>query len=127
MKTDSIDVVGGDMFQKIPPADAIFLKNVLHDWADEDCIRILERCKEAIKSSKNDGKVIVVDIILDFENDDPKVTETSLLLDISMMCLHGSQERNKQEWHDIILGAGYSGYKIYPVQLGVYSVIELSP
>ena len=25
-KNDSFDVVGGDMFQKIPPADAIFLK-----------------------------------------------------------------------------------------------------
>ncbi|KAJ3707800.1 hypothetical protein LUZ61_011505 [Rhynchospora tenuis] len=126
-KTDFIDVVGGDMFQKIPPADAYFLKNVLHDWADEDCIRILKQCKEAIESSKHGGKVIVIDIILDSENDDPKAVETSLLLDISMMCLHGSQERNKQEWHDIILGAGYSGYKIYPVQLGVYSVIELCP
>ncbi|KAJ3698436.1 hypothetical protein LUZ61_002141 [Rhynchospora tenuis] len=127
LKSDSFDVIGGDMFEKIPPADAMFLKKVLHDWADEDCVRILKRCKEALESSKHGGKVIVVDIVIDFENNDTKATETSLLYDISMMSIHGSKERNKQEWHEIILGAGYSGYKIYPVQLGVNSVIELYP
>ncbi|KAJ3707798.1 hypothetical protein LUZ61_011503 [Rhynchospora tenuis] len=126
-KGDSFDVVGGDMFEMIPPADALFLKKVLHDWGDEDCVRILKKCKEALKSSKNGGKVIVIDIVIDFENKDTKAIETSLLYDISMMSIHGSKERTKQEWHDIILGAGYSGYKIYPVQLGVNSVIELYP
>ncbi|KAJ3707802.1 hypothetical protein LUZ61_011507 [Rhynchospora tenuis] len=125
--TESFDVVGGDMFQKIPPADAIFLKKVLHDWDDEDCVQILKRCKEALESSKNGRKVIVVDIVIGLESNDPKTTETSLIFDISMMGLFGSKERNKQEWHDIILDAGYSGYKIYPAQLGVNSVIELYP
>ncbi|KAJ4799084.1 O-methyltransferase family protein [Rhynchospora pubera] len=128
LKSDSFDVIGGDMFEKIPPANAIFLKKVLHDWGDEDCVRILKKCKEAVlESSKNGGKVIVVDIVIDLENSDTKAVETSLLYDISMMSIHGSKERNKQEWHDIILGADYSGYKIYPAQLGVNSVIELYP
>ncbi|KAJ4800418.1 O-methyltransferase family protein [Rhynchospora pubera] len=127
LKSESFDVAGGDMFEMIPPADAIFLKNVLHDWNDEDCVRILKRCKEAIESNNNGGKVIVVDIVIGFECNDPKATETSLLFDIAMMGLFGSKERNKQEWHDIIIRAGYFDYKIYPVQLGVYSVIELYP
>ncbi|KAJ4813408.1 O-methyltransferase [Rhynchospora pubera] len=127
LKSESFDVVGGDMFEKIPPADVIFLKNVLHDWNDEDCVRILKRCKEAIESNNNGGKVIAVDIIIGLESNDPIATETSLLHDISMMVLFGSKERNKQEWHDIIIRAGYSDYKIYPVQLGIYSVVELYP
>jgi trans-resveratrol di-O-methyltransferase len=127
-KNGTFDVVGGDMFEKIPPADAIFLKNILHDWNDEDCVRILERCKEAIESGKNNGgKVIVVDIIIDLESDDPKAVETSLIWDINMMCCAGSKERYKHEWHDIILGAGYSSYKICPARLGVDAVIELYP
>ncbi|KAJ4810790.1 O-methyltransferase [Rhynchospora pubera] len=125
LKSESFDVVGGDMFEKIPPADAIFLKNILHDWNDEDCVRILKRSKEAIESNNNGGKVIVVDIIMGFESNDPKATETTLLIDIFMMGLLGSKERSKHEWHDIIIRAGYSDYKIYPVQLGVNSVIEL--
>ncbi|KAJ4813074.1 O-methyltransferase [Rhynchospora pubera] len=127
LKSESFDVVGGDMFEKIPPADAIFLKNVLHDWNDEDCVRILKRCKEAIESNNNGGKVIVVDIVIGFESNDPKAIETSLFFDISMMGFFGSRERNKQEWHDVIITAGYSDYKICPVQLGVYSVVELYP
>ncbi|KAJ1703329.1 hypothetical protein LUZ63_003108 [Rhynchospora breviuscula] len=47
LKSESFDVVAGDMFEKIPPADAIFLKSVLHDWNKEDCVRILKRCKPA--------------------------------------------------------------------------------
>ncbi|KAL6128480.1 hypothetical protein ACLB2K_071835 [Fragaria x ananassa] len=29
---------GGDMFSNIPSGDAIFMKNILHDWIDEQCI-----------------------------------------------------------------------------------------
>ncbi|XXG66771.1 hypothetical protein AAC387_Pa06g0278 [Persea americana] len=32
-----LDFVGGDMFESIPKADALFLKNILHDWSDEQC------------------------------------------------------------------------------------------
>jgi trans-resveratrol di-O-methyltransferase len=123
----SFNVVPGSMFEKIPPADAILLKNVLHDWRDEDCLGILKRCKEAIEPRKDGSKVIIVDIIQDFENNNPKAIETGLLMDMFMMCCHGSKERNKQDWHDLILGAGYSGYKIHPTQLGVDCVMELYP
>jgi hypothetical protein len=102
-------------------------QNILHDWHDEDCVQILKRCKKAIEPTKDGSKVIIVDIILDFENNNPKATETALLLDIGMMCNHGSKERNKQEWHDLIISAGYSGYTIYPTRLGVDCVMELYP
>ncbi|KAJ4758357.1 O-methyltransferase [Rhynchospora pubera] len=121
------NVVGGDMFVKIPPADAILLKTVLHDWLDEDCVRILKRCKEAIASTKNNGKVIVIDLVLDAETHDSIETETKLLSNFSMMSLVGGKERNKKEWHDLILNAGFSDYKIYPARMPLYSVIELYP
>lgn len=69
----------------------------------------------------------MVDVIVDLQSDDPKAVETTLLYDMSMMYCFGSKERDKQEWHDIILGAGYSGYKICPARVGVDSVIELYP
>ncbi|XP_078166127.1 trans-resveratrol di-O-methyltransferase-like [Carex rostrata] len=127
LEDDSFNVVAGNMLEKIPPAEAFLIKNVLHDWRDEDCVGILKRCKEAIKPRKDGSKVIIVDIIQDFKNNNPKATETGHLFDILMMSCHGSKERNKQEWHEIILGAGYSGYKIHPTQLGVDCVMELYP
>ncbi|KAF3337075.1 trans-resveratrol di-O-methyltransferase-like protein [Carex littledalei] len=127
LESNSINVVAGDMFEKIPSADAILLNNVLHDWHGEDCVRILKRCKEAIEPRKDGSKVIVVDIIQDFENNNPKATETGFLFDILMMTSHGTKERTKQEWHDLIIGAGYSGYTIYPTRLGIDCVMELYP
>jgi trans-resveratrol di-O-methyltransferase len=100
---------------------------VLHDWTDEDCVRILKRCKEAIGHKKDGSKVIIMDIIRDVKENDPISTETAFLFDVYMMCGPGAKERSKQEWHDIILGAGFSSYKINPASLGVYSVMELYP
>ncbi|KAJ1692663.1 hypothetical protein LUZ63_009361 [Rhynchospora breviuscula] len=128
LNNDSISVVGGDMFDKIPPADAILLKTILHDWSDEDCVQILKKCKEAIESTTNNGKVIVVDMVLDAEiHDDSKEIETKLIFNLSMMSIFGGKERTKKEWHGLILGAGYSDYKIYPARMPLYSVIELYP
>ncbi|KAJ1701937.1 hypothetical protein LUZ63_001716 [Rhynchospora breviuscula] len=127
LNSDSFSVVGGDMFHKIPPADAILLKNVLHDWPDEDCVRILERCKEAVQSTEKNGKVIVVDMVLDAEVNDSKETETKLLFNLLVISSVHGKERTKKEWHDLIIRAGYSDYKIYPARMSLYSVIELYP
>ena len=102
-------------------------QNVLHDWRDEDVVAILKRCKEAFQPRKDGNKVIIVDIVQDFKNNSPKATETGHLFDLFMMCAHGAKERNEQEWKDIILRAGFSGYKILPTQLGVDCVMELYP
>uniref|UniRef100_A0ACD6A7V9 Uncharacterized protein n=1 Tax=Avena sativa TaxID=4498 RepID=A0ACD6A7V9_AVESA len=40
-----VEYVAGDMMHSIQPTDAVFLKYVLHDWNDEDCVKILKECK----------------------------------------------------------------------------------
>ncbi|GLJ36042.1 hypothetical protein SUGI_0723160 [Cryptomeria japonica] len=44
----AVQHVSGNMFEPIPSADAIFIKSVLHDWSDDDCVRVLRSCYEAI-------------------------------------------------------------------------------
>ncbi|XP_019258633.1 PREDICTED: tabersonine 16-O-methyltransferase-like [Nicotiana attenuata] len=36
----NLEFVGRDMFDNIPHANAILLKCILHDWRDEDCVKI---------------------------------------------------------------------------------------
>jgi hypothetical protein len=31
----------GDMFNEVPPADAYIMKMILHDWSDDECVKIL--------------------------------------------------------------------------------------
>ncbi|RVW14911.1 Caffeic acid 3-O-methyltransferase [Vitis vinifera] len=36
-----IEHVAGDMFTSVPKGDAIFMKNILHSWSDEHCVKLL--------------------------------------------------------------------------------------
>ncbi|CAI9754903.1 unnamed protein product [Fraxinus pennsylvanica] len=121
-----IAVAKGDMFESIPSADAILLKWILHDWSDEDCVKILKKCKEAIQSTDKGGKIIIIDMIVDIQKEDKKAIETQLHFDMLMMTVVTGRERNEKEWATIFNDAGFTDYKILPV-LGLRSVIEVYP
>ncbi|KOM29122.1 hypothetical protein LR48_Vigan635s004700 [Vigna angularis] len=82
-----VDHVCGDMFENVPKGDAIFLKWILHDWSDEECVKLLKNCYDAIL---DDGKVIVVEAVLPtIPETNSAVYKTILELDASMMtCKH---------------------------------------
>ncbi|KAI4296824.1 hypothetical protein L6164_036747 [Bauhinia variegata] len=114
------------MFEYIPSADAVLLKCVLHNWSDEDCVKILKKCKEAISSGSNGGKVIVIDVVINEKNekkDDHAVTELKLFYDISMMAILNGKERSEKEWDKLFFDAGFKSYKITPI-FGFRSLIE---
>ncbi|XP_076904548.1 trans-resveratrol di-O-methyltransferase-like [Bidens hawaiensis] len=67
--TRNLKYVGGDMFSSIPSADAIFFKNVLHNWSDDSVLKILKRCREAIRLEGDKGKVIIIDMVVDEKHD----------------------------------------------------------
>ncbi|XP_058072492.1 (RS)-norcoclaurine 6-O-methyltransferase-like [Magnolia sinica] len=117
-----ISFVKGDMFESVPKADVVFMKSVLHDWNDEDCIRILKKCKEAIPSEG--GKVILVDIVLDTNSTDG-LAGARLGMEMLMLAV-GGKERTMDEWKKIIKNAGFSHYKIIPMK-AMESIIELCP
>ncbi|XP_042414757.1 trans-resveratrol di-O-methyltransferase-like [Zingiber officinale] len=117
----NLDFVGGDMFELIPSADLLILKWILHAWNDEESIKILKRCKEAIPCRERGGKVVVIDIVLREE----EATESPFFFDMLMMTVSGGIEREEREWKKIFAGAGFSEYKLR--DLGVRSLIELYP
>ncbi|KAL4364912.1 hypothetical protein AHAS_Ahas07G0053500 [Arachis hypogaea] len=125
--SQNLKYVGGDMFEAIPPSNAILLKWILHDWSDEECLKILRNCKEALRMSKGEGrKVIVIDMVVEDENSDHESLETQLFFDIMMMVGLKGKERNKEEWANLIFSAGFGNYKIIPI-LGLRSLIEIYP
>ncbi|GKU96325.1 hypothetical protein SLEP1_g9573 [Rubroshorea leprosula] len=121
----NLKFVGGDMFEAIPPADTLLLKSILHDWSDEECVKILNHCKEAIKKNGKGGKVIIIDMVK-MDEGDQELIETQLFFDMMMMVLLTGKERNEKEWAKLFFEAGFSGYKILPI-LGVRSLIEVYP
>ncbi|XP_057954669.1 trans-resveratrol di-O-methyltransferase-like [Malania oleifera] len=138
---ENLHFLGGDMFEAIPPADAVLLKWILHDWNDDESVKILKRCKEAIPSKEKGGKVIIIDMILidqsqqkgrlsssndDNDDEQSQSVETQLFFDMVVMALYPGKERTEKEWAKLFCDAGFSDYKITPV-LGLRSLIEVYP
>ncbi|KAM5574909.1 (S)-scoulerine 9-O-methyltransferase [Rosa sericea] len=113
--------VGGDMFELIPNAQSIMLKQVLHNWDDDVCKKILKRCREALPEN---GKVIVVEFAI------PEIVENTtdlkkiVTLDVIMMACHGSRERTTAEFDDLSKAVGFGETKIFPISHGCF-VMEL--
>ncbi|KAL4299708.1 hypothetical protein AHAS_Ahas17G0127900 [Arachis hypogaea] len=126
--SDNLKYIGGDMLEAIPPSNAILLKWILHDWNDEEGLKILRKCKEAImKNGSKGGKVIIIDMVMkDEKKGDDESLQTQLFFDMLMMVLHNGKERNEKEWAKLIFSAGFSDYKIIPI-LGIRSLIEIYP
>ncbi|KOM47202.1 hypothetical protein LR48_Vigan07g090600 [Vigna angularis] len=122
--SENLKYVGGDMFEEIPPTDAILLKWILHDWSDEECVSILKKCKEAIAKKGKEGKVIIIDMVMDNEVKDEEYVETQLFFDMLMMVLVKGKERNEKEWVKLFSSAGFNNYTITPV-LGSRSLIQI--
>ncbi|KAK7312837.1 hypothetical protein VNO77_37016 [Canavalia gladiata] len=123
---DNLKYVGGDMFESIPSADAILLKWILHDWNDEQCLKILKNCKEAMKRKGKEQKVIAIDMVMENGTEDDESAETKLLIDSVVMVFYPGKERNEKQWAKLIFSAGFSDYKITPA-LGLRSLIEIYP
>ncbi|KAL2230360.1 probable O-methyltransferase 3 [Sesamum indicum] len=124
--TKNLKYIEGNMFEYIPPSDAVLLKWILHDWSDEKSVEILKKCKEAITSNGKRGKVILIEMVVDDERSNTESVETQLLFDMLMMTLVGGKERKEKEWAKLFYDAGFQDYRIYPV-LGLRSIIEVYP
>ncbi|GJN16053.1 hypothetical protein PR202_gb03003 [Eleusine coracana subsp. coracana] len=124
--SDGVEYIVGDMMSFIPPTDAVLLKYILHDWNDEDCVKILKQCKKAVCSENkpSGGKVIIIDTVVG--SPDKDAFQAQVTADVLMMVMTSGKERDEHEWRKIFMDAGFTHYKTSPV-LGFLSIIELYP
>ncbi|GAY66349.1 hypothetical protein CUMW_248040 [Citrus unshiu] len=85
--------VGGDMFDPIRNANAVFMKWILHDWNDEACVKILKSYRKAI-SDKNEKFVFVVIFVQ--EDDNNIFGDMGLVFDL-LMFTHTTGGKEKTE------------------------------
>ncbi len=66
---DRLDLTPGDMFaDDLPPADAVLLSNILHDWDVPECRTLVARCADALNPG---GRVLIHDVFLNDALDGP--------------------------------------------------------
>jgi O-methyltransferase domain/Dimerisation domain len=110
--------VGGNFFESVPAGgNAYLLKHIIHDWGDEDALKILQNCRQAIDQ---DGKLLLVEQVIPEGN----VTSASKFLDINMLVMcSGGKERTETEYQQLLAKAGFSLVRVIPTNSDV-SIIE---
>jgi len=115
------EVRGGDFFAGIPEGgDAYVLQRIVHDWDDDNALRILKNCRRAIK---RDGRLLVIELVLKPSCQPDPGQEFS---DVLMLTLVGGRERTESDFQALLGGAGFSLTSVIPTA-GPPSIIESQP
>jgi hypothetical protein len=111
--SDRCEVVAGSFFDAIPPGgDAYLLKAIVHDWEDDDAVRILRGVRAAIA---DDGVALVVERELGAPNENPDAK----LSDLNMMVGPGGRERTRDEFAALFAESGFALERVVPTSIGL--------
>jgi hypothetical protein len=99
-ETDRVALAPGDFFESVPAGDLYLLKNILHNWNDDQCVRILTNCRRAMNPG---ARLLAVDMVIAPGND----PHFGKAMDIIMLALVPGQERTRAEFEEIFTRAGF--------------------
>jgi predicted transcriptional regulator len=114
---DRCKYIIGNMFEQVPSADLYIMKMILHDWNDDECIKILSNIH---KSAPVKSKVFIVEHIVP----DPATPHFSKLFDIHMMCATTGRERTIEEYKSILSQSGWRHIQTHYPNSNMIGVIE---
>jgi hypothetical protein len=117
---DRIAGEGGNFFERVPAGgDFYVLKFILHDWPDDECVRILGNVRAAMAPQ---GRIAVIDNVLP-EELAPHLGWTT---DILMLAMTGGRERTAAEFDRLFADAGFERSRLTETPAGV-GVVEALP
>lgn len=96
---DRWHTVQGDFFDHVPPGDVLVLKRVLHNFDDDDCVRILSNCRRALAPG---GRVLWIDAIIPEDN----APHQSKGMDLMMLAALTGRERTPGQLEPLFGAAG---------------------
>ncbi|XP_057855011.2 pluviatolide O-methyltransferase-like [Cryptomeria japonica] len=83
------------------------MAQILHDWSDAHCIKLLKNCHKALPEN---GKVIVVDSILPVAAETSSYARQAFHVDLCMLVHNpGGKERTEEEFKQLAKAAGFAG------------------
>jgi xanthosine utilization system XapX-like protein len=115
-----VEIVGGSFFESVPAgAELYVMKSIIHDWADDEALKILENVRRAATPS---SKLVLYETVVT----PPNVKHFAKLLDIEMIVHAGGRERTRDEYAELFRKAGFRLSRLIP-SAGPASVIEALP
>jgi hypothetical protein len=103
-------IVGDNFFESVPAGDAHILKHVIHDWSDEDSMRILRRVHDA---GRPGGKLFLVEDMIRPGND----FAPAELVDLEMLVFtDGGRERTEEHFVRLFRESGFELVRVLPTR-----------
>lgn len=118
---ERVTVTSGDFFGTLPrPVDMVLLKSVLHDWDDDDAVRILQSARDALAPH---GRVLVIERVMPDHVEDLPAHRTTTRSDLNMLVGLGGRERTIEHYDALLLSAGLWRRRTHPAT-AAFSVID---
>ncbi|KXL49851.1 MAG: hypothetical protein FE78DRAFT_533762 [Acidomyces sp. 'richmondensis'] len=122
LASHKVDVQIHDFFteQPVKNAKAYYLRNVMHDWNDESCIKILQRLREACS---DDSMILIDEMVLP----DHGATRKQTQKDVQMMACLAAIERSRSQWEHLLGNTGLAITKVctYDTEMGDAVIIAM--
>ncbi|RBL90142.1 methyltransferase [Chitinophaga flava] len=110
--------IGGNFFEQVPAGtDAYIMKLILHDWTDEDAIKILSVCSRAMRK---DSKILVIDGVVPEGN----THHGSKLADMNMLVTTGGRERSAAEFDELFRRSDLRLTRVVDLSITEVSIVE---
>jgi C-methyltransferase len=107
----------GDFFvDPLPAADLYVLMEIIHDWADAECLAILSAVRRAAAPG---ATLLVVETVLHDSEPDPR----GRMLDVIMLAVSGGRERTASQFSELFRSSGF-GAGIVIETAGALRMIE---
>ena len=98
---DRCELVGGSFFDAVPAdGDAYVLRNIIHDWDDDQAVAILMSCR---RSMTDGARLVLVERYL---ATDPREALLVLHADLEMLVNVGGRERTTDEYAALLARSG---------------------
>lgn len=106
-----IDCVAGDFFEDVPAgADLYMLKQVIHDWTDEQATILLANCRRAMTVN---AKMLIFELVVEPGSILPN------LLDLMMLVWTGGRERTREQYAQLLAHADLRLVRIIPTDTSI--------
>jgi C-methyltransferase len=117
---DRVGIVEGSFFDSVPGGgDAYILKNIIHDWPDEEAVQILRNVRSAAGPQ---ATVLLIELVIpDHDRDFP-----GKWVDLEMLLNLGARERTAAQYRDLLSRAGFQMTRVVETASPL-SVVEARP
>ncbi|KAL9104580.1 MAG: hypothetical protein Q9163_000502 [Psora crenata] len=92
--------------QPIHDASAFFIRQCLHNWPDQECVRILRAFVPALEKCKPGTPLLINDTVLPKLGEKSRFEDKALRqLDITMLVILNAKQRTEKEFHNLVKAA----------------------